>query len=336
MKKLLCIVLGLLALQGCRSTVNFDVDVSGVNADVELVRFDLDFDTISSSGIYSALPVLTQKYGDFVNLYLHGIIGMPEVETADFATQYSDFVSYCKVNNVFSDVNKLFPNDNSIADMMSEGARHYKYYFPQDTLPQIYTVVSGFQESVFPSDGIMIFSLDKYLGADCPVYGRIVGFDMYKRFRMVKSMMPVDYFRALAISKYPKSDDVADNMLNEMIYQGRVQYFLKSMMPSAPDSLLWGYSGIQYKWAETYEENVWNYMIDKKILFEIDSHLIRNFTGEGPFTNAFGNQSAPGVASFCGFGIVCSFMANNPGVTLPELMRMQDLQEIYNRARYNP
>ena len=121
-----------------------------------------------------------------------------------------------------------------------------------------------------------------------------------------------------------------------MLYQGRIQYFLKSMMPSAPDSLLWGYSNYQYRWAVDYEENVWNYLIDKKILFEINPLLIRNFTGEGPFKNAFGNQSAPGVASFCGFRIVCSFMANNPTVTLPQLMQIEDLQTIYNRARYNP
>jgi hypothetical protein len=199
----------------------------------------------------------------------------------------------------------------------------------------VFTVVSGFQESVFPSDGILVFSLEKYLGANYPAYGQL-GIENYKRRRMEKAMMPVDYFRTIAMMKYPKPDASADNLMNEMIYQGRIQYFLKSMMPSAPDSLLWGYSDIQYQWAETYEENVWNYLIDKKILFEINPLLIRNFTGEGPFTNAFGNQSAPGVASFCGFGIVCSFMANNPTVTLPQLMQMQDLQTIYNRAKYNP
>ncbi|MCR5455979.1 MAG: hypothetical protein K6F33_13420 [Bacteroidales bacterium] len=335
MKKILYILIAMLVVQGCSNTANFDVDVSGVDADVKVTRFDMDFDTISTTGIYSALPKLSQKYGDFVNLYMRGILGMPEVETADFATQYSDFVSYCKLNNIFRDVEKAFPKDEKIDALFKDGARHYKYYFPKDSLPEVFTVVSGFQESVFPSDGMMAFSLEKYLGADYPAYSQL-GIEQYKRRRMEKAMMPVDYFRTLAMINYPKPDASADNLLNEMIYQGRIQYFLKSMMPSAPDSLLWGYSGIQYQWADAYEENVWNYLIDKKILFEINPLLIRNFTGEGPFTNAFGNQSAPGVASFCGFKIVCSFMANNPGVTLPQLMQMEDLQDIYNRARYNP
>jgi len=335
MKKLLILIAALLVLQSCRKTANFDVELGGIDADVKVVRFDVDFDTISPQSIYSAMPVLTQKYGDFVNLYTRGILGMPEPETADFMTQYSDFVSYCRLNNVFRDVEKEFPQDADIAALYKEGACHYKYYFPKDTLPEVYTVVSGFQESVFPSDGMMIFSLEKYLGANYTAYGQL-GIENYKRRRMEKAMMPVDYFRTLAMLNYPKPDASAENLLNEMLYQGRIQYFLKSMMPSAPDSLLWGYSDYQYRWAAEYEENVWNYLIDKKILFEINPLLIRNFTGEGPFTNAFGNQSAPGVASFCGFGIVCSFMANNPTVTLPQLMQIEDLQTIYNRARYNP
>jgi hypothetical protein len=237
--------------------------------------------------------------------------------------------------NIYSNVDKIFPENADIAGMFREGAIHYKYYFPTDTLPEVFTVVAGYNESLFPSDGIIVFSLDKYFGANNPMYESLA-IEKYKRRRMEKTMMPIDYFRVLAMLKYPKSDASADNLLNEMIYQGRIQYFLKSMMPSTPDSLLWGYSDYQYRWAETYEENVWNYLIDKKILFEINPLLIRNFTGEGPFTNAFGNQSAPGVASYCGYGIVCSFMIHNPSVTLPQLMQIQNMQEIYNRARYNP
>ena len=324
-----------IVLQSCGGRANFEVELGDIDADVKVVRFDRDFDTISPQGIYSALPVLTQKYGDFVNLYLEGILELPAPETADYMIKYGDFVNYCKVYKIYHDVDTAFPADADIAGLFKDGARHHKYYFPKDTLPTIFTVVTGFQESLFPSEGLLAISLEKYLGADYPSYEQL-GIEKYKRRRMEKAMMPVDYFRTLAMLNYPKSDASAENLLNEMIYQGRIQYFLKSMMPSAPDSLLWGYSNYQYQWAVEYEENVWNYLIDKKILFEINPLLIRNFTGEGPFTNAFGNQSAPGVASFCGFGIVCSFMANNPNITLPQLMEIQDLQSIYNRARYNP
>lgn len=314
---------------------DFSVDLSNISADVELVRFDLDFDTISPRSVYSQLPALAERYGDFLDLYMRGIIGLPSVDEADFQMRFDDFMNYCKMNSVFRDVEKEFPADADLKALFSDAFRHYKYYFPDHQLPKVYTVISGFQESVFPTDDIMAFALEKYLGTDYPAYAGL-GIENYKRRKMTKAMMPVDFFRTHAMLTYPKSDENADNVLNEMIYQGRIQYFLKSLMPQAPDSLLWGYSDYQFRWAEYYEENVWNYLIDKKLLFETKPLLIRNLTGEGPFTNAFGDQSAPGVASYCGYGIVCSFMDHHPEISLAALMEISDLQSIYNMSRYNP
>ncbi len=313
---------------------DFNVDVSGINADVEVVRFDLDFDTIQPQNVYSVLPALTAKYGDFLDFYIRGIINLPAMEDADFQTQYTLFANYCKTHYNYREVEKVFPADEPLEPLFEDAFRHFRYYFPGEELPKIYTIISGYQESMFPTDGIVAVALDKYHG-NSGVYADH-GFENYRRHKMVKAMIPVDFFRTYALVNYPHSDDNADNLLNEMVYQGRVQYFLKSMMPSAPDSLLWGYTDINYCWAEAYEENVWNYLIDRKLLFITDTKLINNFTGEGPFTKAFGNESAPGVASFCGYGIVCSYMANHPEVTLHQLMEITDLQSIYNTARYNP
>lgn len=313
---------------------DFNVDVSNIESEAEVVRFDLDFDTINPRNVYTSIPAMKQKYGDFLELYTEGIIGLPSMEAADFQIRLDDFMNYCNTHYNFKEVARVFPADEPLEPLFDEAFRHFRYYYPDAQIPKIYTVVSGYQESVFPTDGIVAMALDKYLSND-GLYAEF-GIENYKRRKMVKAMMPVDFFRTYAMLNYPKDESNADNLLNEMIYQGRIQYFLKSMMPSAPDSLLWGYSDINYRWAEYYEENVWNYLVDRKLLFETDSKLINKMTGEGPFTNAFGNESAPGVASFCGYGIVCSYMVNHPEVSLGQLMAITDMQSIYNMARYNP
>lgn len=333
----LAVLVAVVWAESCSSgKKDFNVDVSSIRADVEVVRFDLDFDTINPRNVYSALPAMTGKYGDFMELYMRGIIGLPAVEEAGFQMSFDDFMNYCKVNSVFRDVEKAYPAGEDLAPLFEDGFRHFRYYFPSESLPRIYTVVAGFNESVFPTDDIVAFALEKYLGGDDyqPYYGLPI--ESYQRRRMVKAMMPVDFFTTYALLNYPKSDDNADNLLTEMIYQGRVQYFLKSMFPSEPDSLLWGYTDVNYRWAEYYEEDVWNYLIDRKLLFETDKHAITALTGEARFTNAFGNESAPRAATFCGYGIVCSYMMNHPEVSLKDLMEMTDMQSIYNMSRYNP
>ena len=238
-------------------------------------------------------------------------------------------------HTTMDDVQKQFPDLNSLESIMAQGAKHFKYYFPNDTLPKLYTVVSGFQESMFPTEGIIAVSLDKYLGNTYPHYESL-GIEVYKRRRMIPEMIPADYFRCIAMLNYPKDENAAFNILNEMIYEGRIQYFLNCMLPETPDSTRWGSTDFQYRWAEYYEEEIWDYLVDKKMLFDTNPIAVRNFTGEGPFTNAFGNNSAPGCASYCGYRIVCSYMRHNPDVTLKDLMKIKDMNQIYNKARYNP
>jgi len=337
MRKSFIIIFAILLLASCggRQT-NFDVDVAGIDAKVDLRRFDVDFRAIGADSVYSAIPAMRQKYGDFFDLYTEGIIGLPPADNADFSSRFMDFADYCRMYSVYKEIDKVFPENEDIAELFSDGFRHFRYYFPADTLPSIYTVVAGFQESVFPTDDIIAMSLEKYLGEGFFGTYESLGIENYKRIKMCRENMPVDFFTTYALLHYPKSPDNADNVLTEMIYQGRLQYFLKCMMPDVPDHILWGYTSINYQWASTYEENVWNYLIDKKLLYDTNPLLIRNLTGAGPFTNAFGNESAPGAASYCGFGIVCSYMANHPEVSLRQLMEISDLQSIYNMSRYNP
>ena len=334
MKKNILILLSARMLASCGGN-SFDVDVSGIDASIDIERFDLDFDTIAPQNIQYSLNALTEKYGDFAEFYTDGIIGIGTVETPTLANAYSDFSNYCKSNGIFDDVQKQFPDLNSLESIMAQGAKHFKYYFPNDTLPKLYTVVSGFQESMFPTEGIIAVSLDKYLGNAYPHYESL-GIEVYKRRRMIPEMIPADYFRCIAMLNYPKDEKAAFNILNEMIYEGRIQYFLNCMLPETPDSTRWGYTDFQYRWAEYYEEEIWDYLVDKKMLFDTNPIAVRNFTGEGPFTNAFGNNSAPGCASYCGYRIVCSYMRHNPDVTLKDLMEIKDMNQIYNKARYNP
>ncbi len=337
MRKTLLLISALIFLASCGGrNNNFDVDVSAIDPKVELTRFDLDFRSISPDSVYSAIPPMRQKYGDFFDLYTEGIIGLPPADNADFGSRFMDFADYCRMYSVYKEIDKVFPDTEDLAPLFSDGFRHFRYYFPADTLPKIYTVVAGFQESVFPTDDIVAMSLEKYLGSGFSATYESLGIENYKRIKMCREMLPVDFFTTYALLNYPKSPDNADNLLNEMIYQGRLQFFLKCLMPNTPDHILWGYTPINYQWADAYESNVWNYLVDKKLLFDNNPQLIRSLTGPGPFTNAFGNESAPGVASFCGYGIVCSYMANHPEVSLQKLMQITDLQSIYNMSRYNP
>ena len=312
-----------------------DVDVSRVKVDLQVVRFDREFCSIDPDSIYRYFPQWQEHYGQFWQVYSQPLIGLGSPESYNFLVRTRAFFDYCHQYGIERDVQKVFPpDDDFIHRTLTDAFRHYKYYFPDRPVPRIFTVISGFNVSVFTGDDFIGISLDKYLGADYPLYSQL-GFERYKRRRMVKQMIPVDVMRAWAVAEFPFNDSV-NNVLANMIYEGRLQYFIDAMLPDYPDTLKWGYTRLQWKWVNAYEKNIWNYLVDRNVLFSQRTLDIRTFTGDGPFTTPFHRNSAPRAGTFIGYRIVQAFMKEHKDVSLSELMQMRDYIRIYNESYYEP
>ncbi len=319
---------------GCRRNP-FDVDVSHVKVDLDIVRFDREFCQIRPDSIYVYLPRWQQEYGYFWQVYSQALLGLGKPESYDYLVRLKGFFDYCHQYGIDRDVQKAFPPDDEfLTQKLTDAFRHYRYYFPGRRIPRIFTVISGFNVSVFTGDGFVGISLDKYLGSDYVLYPNL-GFEKYKRRRMTRGMIPVDVMRAWAVAEFPFNDSV-NNVLANMVYEGRLQYFLDAMLPGYPDTLKWGYTELQWKWANAYEKNIWDYLVEKNVLFSQRALDIKTFTGDGPFTTPFHHNSAPRAGTFIGYRIVQAFMKNHPDVTLGQLMEMKDYIRIYNESYYEP
>ncbi len=336
MKKALILLLSLAIISvSCKHKNRFKVDTSDIKVDLRIIPFHKEFFAVQPDSIYKYIPKWQKEYGQFWEVYNYAILGLGSPESADYIKNLKNFRDYCTSLSIMQDVEKVFPEgDNFIEKKLTDAFAHYKYYFPDKTIPKIYTTITGFNVSVYTGNDFVGISLEKYLGKDYPLYKELM-FDRYKRARMTKDMLPVDVMRAWAVAEFPYNDSV-NNLLTNMIYQGRIQYFLKAMMPDAPDTLLWAYTPEQLKWAQAYEKNIWDYLIDKKLLFSSKNIDIKTFTGDAAFTTPFHKNSAPKAGTWVGYKIVEAFMDNNPDITLAQLMNITDYMQIYNLSYYEP
>ena len=128
----------------------------------------------------------------------------------------------------------------------------------------------------------------------------------------------------------------ADNLLSEMIHEGKLKYFEKCMLPTGNDELVFGFTSDQMKFCRNNESQMWLYLIEHDLLFTSDQFTIRKFTGEAPFTSYFTRESPGRAAIWLGFRIVESYMIKNPGIKLGDLMNDIDFQSILEKSKYNP
>ena len=206
-----------------------------------------------------------------------------------------------------------------------------------DVVPKRYfTMITGdledYTNRVFCHDGDLVVSLDhyvlpytKHLGyCNCPMY--IVQL-------CNRQYIAADCMAAAARSRIAMPDG-EPTLLDYIVMEGKVQYFLEQTMPSTPDTVRLRYSAAQLGWMQHSVKDVWGYFLKNNLLYERDMARIHNFIDDAPKTNAFRN-SAPRTTDYIGLQIVRAYMKHDH-VTLDELFANTNSQAILQKSGFKP
>ena len=120
-----------------------------------------------------------------------------------------------------------------------------------------------------------------------------------------------------------------------MIKAGKKLYFIEAMNPSLPDSILLGYSAKQMDWVSQHEGDIWASIVGNDMLYAKNAELFRTYFGDAPFTQAYSNDAPPRLGEYVGLQILRSYMTNND-VSLQEMIRNDDIQQIFQHSQYKP
>jgi len=315
---------------------HYKVNTSSIKVKIEIKRLEKDLFTINPDEIIQKVPALKNKYGKFLQLFSY-VINTGDVTDSSFGDLLLRFCSDKQNNDVYAMTIKQFPDVKIIEEGLQEGFRHYLYYFPGRRVPAVFTCITGFNNSIITGDSILGIGLDRYLGADCEYYPKL---DIYKYIaaRMTPENIVPDCMYGWGASewdfstlKYP-----ADNVLAEIIHNGKLKYFEKCMLPETTDEIIFGFTRDQMKFCRNNESQMWQYLIENNLLFSSDQFTIRKLTGEAPFTSFFSNDSPGRAAVWLGFRIVESYMMKNPGIKIGEMINNTDVHGILEKARYSP
>lgn len=331
--KYLILLLLVVALFACKKN-RLKVDVSDIELELNLHRFEKVMFENAPDEVPDLLLSLYDEHASFIDLYTEEIIKIGPIHNDDFAQYLKTFLTDTVYTQVAAAVLTTFSNLEPIETDLQKGFKHYRYYFPNKLVPDIYTYFSGFNESMVVAENFIGISLDKYLGTDCVFY-QYLGIPRFKGANMNPQKIVPDVFYAWAITEFPYRDSI-DNLLSNMIYQGKLIYFTEAMSPHLPDSLLIGYRADQIKWSKVHEAQMWTYLVEKRLIYNTERLELRRYIGDSPFTNTFGNDSPGRTGVWLGWQIVRSFMNNNKELTLADLMEMNDAQELLNRSKYYP
>lgn len=327
----------LLCVASCRNDP-YKVNISSVKADIEIKRLEIDLFSVNPDEINGKLPELKEKYGPLLQLFSLAI------NTGDISDpSFGDFlVRFCtdkQNNDVYNLTMQKYPDLEAVGKGLEKGFRHYKHYFPGKVVPELFSCITGFNASILTISGepLLGISLDKYLGADCEYYPGL-GIYNYMAAKMTPEYIVPDCMYGWAASEwdFPSMNYPADNVLAEMIHEGKLRYFARCMLPETRDELIFGFTSDQMNFCRNNEGRMWQYLIENDLIFKTDQFIIRKLVGDAPFTSYFTNESPGRAAVWLGFRIIESYMKRNDGTNLESLMSNLNVQDILEKARYNP
>lgn len=321
-------LLGAITMACVNTSNRLDVDLSDITEpDIKIERYGMDLFHINPDNIAAELPPLAEKYPFF--------LGELPLDTLDLI-QIHDWITDPFLRDIATATEAAFPDLKVVEEDLSQAFRHYKYYYPDAIIPDIYTYISGldFEYPIHLGDNILLISLDMYLGKDFEPYA-MSRIPQYRTRRATPEHISRDVMIEVAnqLTIAYRSENI---LLDQMIEKGKVMYFLDAMIPSAHDTIKIGYSAPQLDWCKANEKNLWAFIIENELLFSSDFEKTHKLIIDGPFTSFFPEGSPARTGWWVGWQIVRSFMDNNTEVSLPQLMEELTPRQVLDNSGYNP
>jgi len=317
---------------GCQQKNRFHLDSFKQSVEVKINRFDLDFIALDTTDVASGLIILENKFPDFTSFFLSDVLLMQMTDTVENANQIKAFLQDTTFIGVHQQVKSIFNDVKEIEKQLSIAFSYLRNYFPEIKLPEIYFFVSGFNQQFLLNDSILGIGSDLYLGSDFPLYKDITY--EYLLPGMRKEMIVSEGLSILLHKKFPFIGDV--NLLNTMIYEGKICYLMEVLMPDAKTDFILGYTEAEIRWCKQHEKAIWTSMLEQKHLYSTDYMLINQYINPAPFTSPVSNESPGRLGTWVGYQIVAGYMQNNKQIGLAELIQNENYQSILEQSLYRP
>ena len=308
----------LLFFNACQDEFTNESDVESISVSISFDRFDLNFYDQPSE----VIPELKKKY-PFL-----------------FPKQFSDSVWINRQKDSLqlllqSEVNKTFKNIELFERDVNHLFKHIKYLFPFAKIPRVITLTNNvdYQIKTVYSDSLLLISLDTFLGSENHLYDGIPSYIRKELDPKYITVQIADKFGAFII---PPVED--RTFLARMIYEGKKLYLHDLLLPHVPVEDRIVYTKEEFNWALENEKYVWQYFIEKQVLYQTQLEWVQRFIEPAPFSKFYlqlDNETPGRIGSWLGWQIVNSYMTQFPETTLDELLKISS-QKLFNLSKYKP
>lgn len=299
---------------------------AGDAARADVNRIDSLVNALADGGPEDSIPAgMLRPLTDY--LYVMGI------STGDIRADVAMLGKSAAYDVFYKEVVKRFDSLDSLERVLGIVDKSLFSDFPAVGSHTYNAVIIPFRQSIVVGDADVFIGLNHYLGQEHPAYK---GFSDADRATRTSVHIPYHVAEALIATAYPYSESAESNLLSRMLYSGAVSKGVLSAVPESSEAELLGWSGEEYEIMKKSEKAVWEKLATENLLFSTDYSVNGSWMSAEP---QFAGTELPGnIGRYMGLRIVESYLRNNPGVKISELLlpAFYNDEKVLIKAKYTP
>lgn len=310
------------------------VDVSNIHLNLESIRLDEEIFNADWNSPQETNRKLYAQYGEYYKFYAQFILNNQlSIESPDMGKYIAGFATDNTMRGFYNAIDSRYGNEKFIPYLkeLEKAFKHFKHYYPGEPIPVVFTFQSGFNYKVVPNDTLLGLGLEWYIGSENELVKRLSGqvFPAYEKSKMLPEYLVVDGIKGFLKVKY-QDKLTMENLLNVMVFYGKIMYFTDAMLHDKPDAVKMNYTVEQWKWCEENQKLIWIYLAENNLLFDSSMREISKWVNDGPFTSGLPQESPSRVGIWMGWQMVRQYMDKHPETTLVQMLEIEDDSKFLN------
>lgn len=195
---------------------------------ITIDRYDRIESQYLSTGDFAALQQMNTTYPRQTRMLIEDMLRIGKVDDPEINVKFLRFFQDSTLQTMLADVQDQYAEMDDISEELTNAFANLKEELPGMEMPDVYTQVGSFDQSVVVDNHSLGISLDKYLGADYPFYQQ--NYTEQQRSMMVRQMIVPDCLAFYILSLYPIPRDLALTQDGRDLYMGKIQWVVNHVM----------------------------------------------------------------------------------------------------------
>ena len=196
--------------------------------EVKVLRYDRMESLYLTTGDFSALQQMSTDYPNETRTLIENVLNLGTVDDPEINNKFLRFFQDSTLQAIIAEAEMQYANTDDLNEQLSQAFHKLKQMIPDIKIPVVYAQICALDQSIVVGDGSIGICLDKYLGADYPIYDKY--YSKEQRKTMTREYIVPDFLCFYLLTSYPLDNFNEASQSDMMMHWGKVQWVVNRLV----------------------------------------------------------------------------------------------------------